>query len=63
MLAYLDVVFGHLNDMNLSLQGRDVTVSNVNNKLAGLTTEMVVWQAQIKVGSTSLFPLLERRLK
>ena len=31
MLAYLANVFDHLNDMNLSLQGRDVTVSNVIN--------------------------------
>ena len=29
MLAYLANVFGHLNDMNLSLQGRDVIVSDV----------------------------------
>ena len=29
MLAYLADVFGHLNDMNLSLQGCDVTVSDV----------------------------------
>ena len=47
----------------LVLQGRDVTVSDVKDKLAGLTTRMGVWQAQIKVGSTTSFPLLERRLK
>ena len=33
MIAYLADVFGQLNDMNLSLQGRDVTVSDVKNKL------------------------------
>ena len=37
MLAYLADVFGHLNDMNLSLQGRGVTVRDIKNKLAGLT--------------------------
>ena len=37
MLAYLADVFGHLNDMNLSLQGRNVTVRDVKNKLAGHT--------------------------
>ena len=63
MLAYLADVFGHLNDMNLSLQGRDVTVSDVKDKLAGLTARMGVWQARIKVGSTTSFHLLERRLK
>ena len=50
MLAYLADVFGHLNGMNLSLQGRDVTVSDVKDKLAGLTGRIGVWQARIKVG-------------
>ena len=63
MLAYLADAFGHLNDMNLFLQGRDVTVSDVKDKLAGLTARMEVWQARIKVGSTTLLHLLERRLK
>ena len=49
--------------MNLSLQGRDVTVSDVKDKLAGLTVRMEVWQARIKVGSTFSICLLERRLK
>ena len=44
MFAYLPNVFSHLNDMNLSLQGRDVTVSNVKDKLARLTARMGVWQ-------------------
>ena len=56
MLAYLADAFGHLNDMNLSLQGRDMIVSDVKEKLAGLTDRMGVWQAQIKVGCTTSFP-------
>ena len=63
MLAYLADVFGHLYDMNLSLQGRDVTVSDVKDKLAELTARMGVWQARIKVGFTNSFPLLEESLK
>ena len=62
MHAYLADVFGHLNDMNLLLQGRDVTVRDVKDKLAGLTARMGVWQARIKVGSTISFPLLKKRL-
>ena len=49
--------------MNLSLQGRDVTVSDVQEKLAGQTARMGIWQTRIKVGSIASFPLLERRLK
>ena len=63
MRAYLADVFGHLNDMNLSLQGRDVTVSDVKDKLAKLTAGMGIWQVRIKVGSAMSSPLLESRLK
>ena len=49
--------------MNLSLQGHDVIVSDVKDKLAGLTARTEVWQAPIKVESTTSFSLLERRLK
>ena len=63
MLAYLGDVFNHLNDINLSLQGHNVTISDVKEKLSGLTARIRVWQARIKIGSTTSFPLLERRLK
>ena len=53
MLAYLADVFGHLKDINLSLQGHDVTMSDVKDKLAGLATQMGIWQARIKEGSTT----------
>ena len=39
ILAYLANVFGHLNGMNLFLQNRDVTVSNIKDKLAWLTAQ------------------------
>ena len=42
MLAYLAYVFGDLKDMNWFFQDRDVTVSDVNDKLAGLTARMGV---------------------
>ena len=49
--------------MNLSLQGRDVTVSDVKEKLARLTARMGFWQTRIKVGFIASFLLLERHLK
>ena len=63
MLAYLADVFGHLNDINLSLQGRDVIVSDVKDRLIWLSARMGVLEARIKVGSTNSLPLLKRRLK
>ena len=49
--------------MNLSLQGLDVTIRDVIDKLAELTVRMGVWQPRIKVGYITSFLLLERRLK
>ena len=63
VLAYLADVFSHLNNINLSLQGRDVPFSDDNDKLSGLTARMGVWQARIEVESTASFPLLERGMK
>ena len=62
-LAYLADVFGHLNKINVCLQGRDVIVSDVQDKLAWLSAQMSVWQAQIKAGSTASFPLLDEYLR
>ena len=58
MFAYLPNVFSHLNDTKLSLQGRDVTVNDVKDKLARLTAGMGIWQPRIKIGSITSFPLL-----
>ena len=63
MLAYLADVFGHLNDVNLSLQCCDMTVSDIKDQLAGLTARMGVVQTRIKVRSINSFPLLEKRRK
>ena len=45
MLEDLADVFGLLNNMNLFLQDRGVTVSDVKDNLAGLTARLGVWQA------------------
>ncbi|KAF2365033.1 HAT C-terminal dimerization domain [Trinorchestia longiramus] len=63
ILAYLGDIFGRFNEMNQYLQGRDVTVSDVQDKLAGLCARMGVWQAQIKAGSTASFRLLNEHLQ
>ena len=45
MLAYLDDVFGHLNDMSLSLQDRGVIANDFKEKLAKLTARMKRWRS------------------
>ena len=56
-------MFGYPKNMNLSLQGRGETICDVKDKLPGLNPQMGVWQAQIKVGSTTSFPLSEKHAK
>ena len=63
MLAHLADVFGHLNGMNLFLQGRVMSIGDIKDKQAGLAARMGVWQARVKVGSTTSLPFLKRRLK
>ena len=63
MLVYLADVFGHFNEINLSLQGRDVTVSDVKDKLAGLSAQMAVWQARLKASFTASFFFLHKHLE
>ena len=58
-LAYLADIFGMLNEVNVCLQGLNITVSEVRDKLAGLSARISVWQSRIQAGFTSSFPLLD----
>ena len=51
-------VFGHLNDVNSCLQGRDVTVCDVRHQLAGLTAQTLVKKARTDSESFNEFPFL-----
>ena len=48
MLVPFADVFGLPKEMNLTFQGCDVTVSDVQDELAGLFARMEAWQTQIK---------------
>ena len=63
MLEHLADVFGHFNEQNLSLQGCDVIVSDVKNKLAGLSARMGVWQLRLKASFTASFRFLHKHLE
>ena len=63
MLAFLVDIFGHFNKLNLSLQRRDVTISDVKDKLVGLSARMEVWQERLKADCTASFPLLHKHLE
>lgn len=43
MIAYLADIFTHLNDLNLSLQGTNVTVFTVEDRVQGMVKKLDLW--------------------
>jgi len=58
-LAYLADIFGTLNEVNVTLQGREASVSDVKDKLAGLGARISLWIRRLHRGKVAAFPLLD----
>ncbi|QQP53813.1 Protein ZBED8-like [Caligus rogercresseyi] len=58
-LAYLADIFGTLNEVNVTLQGREASVSDVKDKLAGLGARIALWIRRLHRGNVAAFPLLD----
>ena len=58
-LAYLADIFGTLNEVSITLQGRDASVSDVKDKLAGLRARIALWIRRLHRGNVAAFPLLD----
>jgi hypothetical protein len=43
VLAYMADVFTHLNALNLSMQGGDITIFNVEVKIEAMTKKLELW--------------------
>ncbi|KAM4598750.1 protein FAM200A-like [Polymixia lowei] len=61
-LAYLADVFTKLNDLNLSLQGKDSHILNMYDKVNGFIKKVNLWERKCKDGDVSFFPLLDAHL-
>ncbi len=57
-LAYLADVFGHLNNLNLSLQGKQVSVFHVQDKVSAMIAKLKLWHRRLSCGELESFPCL-----
>lgn len=62
-LAYLSDIFDQLNQLNVSMQGRNCTVFLVSDKIEGLKKKLVFWNRRIKEGQFDMFPHLSETLE
>jgi hypothetical protein len=58
-LAYLADIFSHLNDLNISLQGSEVTVLDANEKIAAFHQKLALWKRRVAKDNHANFPTLE----
>ena len=58
-LAYLADIFGHLNEVNLSFQGPDVTIMDVTERLQAFQAKLPLWKRRLETDNFANFPMLE----
>ena len=57
-LAYLADMFNLLNQLNLSLQGRDANILLSQNKITAFIKKLNIWKARISDNVVDMFPVL-----
>ncbi|KAL4126234.1 hypothetical protein QTP88_010460 [Uroleucon formosanum] len=62
-IAYLADVFEYLNTLNLSLQGIDIDVFHVENKIEATIKKFELWAIRVEKNSFSNFPTLQSFLE
>ncbi|XP_047480591.1 SCAN domain-containing protein 3-like [Penaeus chinensis] len=56
-LAYLTDIFSKLNELNMSLQGKDTNILNLYDKVAGFQKKLGLWKETCSGGYFTCFPL------
>jgi len=57
-VAYICDVFDFLNNLNLALQGENVTIFKVQEKVEAATKKLSLWSRRIKTGNYEAFTML-----
>ncbi|KAF2901803.1 hypothetical protein ILUMI_04386 [Ignelater luminosus] len=57
-LAYLADIFTKCNEVNLSLQGKSVTVFNTRDKIASFERKLQFWMSTLEQNNFACFPIL-----
>jgi len=53
-LAYLADIFSHLNEVNLSIQGPDLTIIDVAERLQAFQAKLPLWKRRLETETTLL---------
>lgn len=62
IVAYLADIFTKCNEINLSLQGRNITIFNVRDKIASFNKKLQFWISQVEQNNFDCFPTLDEFL-
>ncbi|XP_051784720.1 protein ZBED8-like [Erpetoichthys calabaricus] len=58
LLAYLADIFQHLNDLNCSIQGKEMNIVTTCDKLRAFRNKLLLWSLRIQNKNVANFPLL-----
>ncbi|XP_042236440.1 protein ZBED8-like [Homarus americanus] len=61
-LAYLADIFGHMNEVNLAIQGPRVTIMDAAERLQAFLAKLPLWKSSLEADNCANFPLLEEVL-
>jgi hypothetical protein len=56
-VAFLTDIFGHLNILNASMQGKEENILTSSDKRNGFLREMQLWKSGVEKGELEMFPL------
>ena len=62
-LCYMASIFNHLNQLNLSLQGKGGDIFNTTGKIESIKLKINMWHTNIHKNNFSNFPHLENYMK
>ena len=58
IVAYMSDIFAYLNELNLSLQGKSVTIFKVEDKVEAMIMKLDLWSERLQSGVFESFPTL-----
>jgi hypothetical protein len=61
-LAYLEDIFNHMNEINLSIQGPEVTIMDATEKLRAFLAKLSIWKKRVEADIVANFQILEEVL-
>jgi len=59
-LAYLTDIFSHLNEVNISIQEKEVTIMDASEKINAFVSKISLWKRRLQSENLPNFPTLNR---